>query len=127
MWIAFIVYTIYKQCLHRGASDKSLNYLRLLSTYAEKNRTGIKNGLNLLNRDGVGYIITKAVRDARQKECFELIFEICDKVNATPRKGDFEATFNSWGDHSFSQLSQECQSYIKQMYIKYYPKQKSNK
>ena len=109
--------------------DDSVNYLHLLSKYATKNQVSIKNSLIVHKFTDTprtkDFPIAAAVQDCCNLEYFKVIMEICEKVNAAPSKEDFEATFKL--SNQFSKLSKECQLYIKQMSIKYYPQTEKSK
>ena len=108
--------------MNRCITQNQYEYLQLISKYWKKNKICIKKGIK--NGGADKGALTHAVLCECDLKWFELIFDLCGKVNTAPSKEDFEYAFKV---DKFEKLSNECQSIVNENYAKFYPKIEKSK
>ena len=88
-------------------------YLELIARHWEKNKVCIKKGIGLLGDKP----LTLAVEKHRSLEWFQVMFDLCDKVNTSFDENDFKAALEN---KEFKKIGKECQSLVKENYVKHY-------
>ena len=90
--------------------SESYNYFKLIAKYWEKNKVCIVKGIA---QSGIFAPMKTALEYGQDVQWFELFFHLCEKVDTTPTKLDFEEIFKHY---RFENKSKECQALIKKKY-----------